>query len=257
MSMRISPFEFREFDAGSAAATLSRPTIGQFLPGGRQKEEAPPPPPPPPSFSEEDMHAAKQEAYRKGFDDGVREGHAQAQNEQAEIDRQINAHIERFASAVGPLLADYHRFVLEARQTTPSLALAISRKITADVLSEQACALVEAVTRQCCQAMLGEPKLKVTVPAGWKPTLEAKLMQLAASQSPAADMVVCADEALAPTDCRVEWQHGFMERNTEKLQALVEKTIADMVASADYTTQLHIDSVSATLAIAPETVAKE
>lgn len=241
--MRIAPFSFREFDAGVVAVKKRHHGIEPLLPGGRQKEEVPPPPPPPPSYSEEELAAAKQDAYRKGFEAGIHEGRAQAESEQAGIDRALLSHAETFARSVGPLLADYRAFVQQMREDAPRLALVIARKVAGEALSQDSQAVIENIALHCCQTMMGEPKLVITVHAPYAATLERKLKELAAQAQSACDIAVAADEQMPASDCRIEWQNGQIERSTEQLWAQVERVIADMVAGAHHTTEIHFEKL--------------
>jgi flagellar assembly protein FliH len=243
--MRIAPFSFKEFDA---SVVVSQPGSGRhgikpLLPGGRSKEEVPPPPPPPPSYSEEELAAAKQEAYKQGFEAGVGEGRAQAESEQAAVDRVLTERTAQFTSAVAPLLADYKQFVLQMRQDMPRVAQVIAQKVAGPALDQNAQTVIENVALTCCQTMLSEPKLLITVHAQLAATLEKKLKDLAAQMQAATDIMVAGNEQMPQSDCRIEWKNGQLERSTEQLWAQVERVIADMVASATHTTDVHMEKL--------------
>lgn len=241
--MRIAPFSFKEFDAAVISGPKARGGMQPLLPGGRQREEVPPPPPPPPSYSEEELASAKQEAYKNGFESGIQEGRALAQNEQADIDRELLKCAEQFVVSLTPLLHDYKEFVLQMREDMPRVAQTIAKKVAGDALSENAQLIVENVALNCCQTMINEPKLVITVHKSLAATLETKLKDMATRVQSAGDIIVTPDDQMVAGDCRIEWQHGQIERSTEQLWAQVDRVIADMVASAKHTTDNHIDTL--------------
>lgn len=245
--MRIAPFSFKEFDAGVVTAPKLRPGLKPLLPGGRQKEEAPPPPPPPPSYNEEELAAAKQEAYKKGFEAGTQEGRAQAESEQAAAVRTLVEHAEKFVQSITPLMEDYRQFMLQMREDMPRVALTIGKKVAGPALNENAQAVIEQVALACCQTMIAEPKLVVHVHASLAAELEQKLREMAQRMNAASHIIVASNEQMNIADCRIEWQHGQLERSTEQLWAQVERVITDMVESASHTTAQHIEKLETDL----------
>jgi flagellar assembly protein FliH len=246
--MRVERFSFKEFDA--TVAVKSAPVtagIKPLLPGGRRKEGAPPLPP---TFSEEQLKAAERESYKKGFTEGTQEGRNQAESEQAAVDRQLSETVEKFVQTLPPLLADYRQMILQLRQDLPKVALAIARKAAGNALAENAAATVEDVAMRCVESMIAEPKLTVTVHESLADTLEKKLKAMAEKQQAATDIVVMRDAAIAPTDCRIEWKHGAMERHTGQLWQHIEKAVEAMSASAAHTTEVQMTQLQAQL---PET----
>ena len=84
-------------------------------------------------------------------------------------------------------------------------------------------------------------------------TLDRKLKDVAERLQAAAQIVVAADEHMSATDVRIEWENGAIERNTEQLWEMAQRAIDDLVASADYTTDMHMDNLQQTLKDNPTT----
>ncbi len=85
---------------------------------------------------------------------------------------------------------------------------------------------------RACETMMKEPKLAITVHDSIADALTYRLEQLASRLPAATDIVILRDAAMPPADCRIEWNNGGMERNTEQLWRQVEQAVEDMTATA-------------------------
>jgi flagellar biosynthesis/type III secretory pathway protein FliH len=110
------------------------------------------------------------------------------------------------------------------------------------------------MAKSCMEAMIGEPRLAITVHSRLAPALEHTLQSLSARSQEAAHCIVTGDESMAVADCRIEWKYGAMERHTGALWQQVEQVVASMVSSAARTTEAQIAPLEQTL---PPTHAKE
>ena len=141
------------------------------------------------------------------------------------VDRKLTEIVEKFATTVSPLFEDYRKSTLALQEQMPKIALAIARKVAGQALAENAQAVIDGLALQCCEAMLKEPKLTITVHESMGDTLARKVEQLAERLQSAADIVILRDPAMPAADFRVEWNQGVMERQTEQLWQQVEKVI--------------------------------
>ncbi len=223
--MLISPLTFREFDDSTPLGKAIRKK-----PFAQKKEEEPEAPPPPPSFSEEQLKAAERDAYQKGFLEGTKEGHSQAQSEHAEIDRQITEGLENFIKSINPVFAQYKAHCQQLKQNMPVLALSIAKKVAGEALSIDHIAIIEAASKQCAEIMVSEPEITVTVNSRLAPALSHKIKQLG-NREKAALVTVIPDEAIALSNYRIEWKNGSIERNIEKLWQQMDKAIGNMLAT--------------------------
>ncbi len=220
--MMLEPLFYKEFDAPMVAGRPSRKK--PFAPSGGKEEV--PLPPPPPTFNEEELKSAERDAYSRGFLDGTKEGHLQAQNEHADVERELVATLEQFAKGLTPILADYTNTVQQLRKDMPSLALSIAKKVAGDALSQDAIKVVEQAAMQGVEAMIAEPKIQVTVHERLADGLRGKLEKLAARLQSASHITVQPDADIPLADYRIEWKHGGMERNTERLWDKIDHIIA-------------------------------
>lgn len=243
--LRVEPLNFKEL---TGAGLSARPAaMKRFTSSGKPKEDVPPPPPPPPTYSADDLKAAEREGYKKGFSEGVTEGQNQAQSEQASIERQLSETAAQFVQQITPLFESYKHMMLEMKRDLPKVSMAIARKVAGDALAANAEAVVCDVALRCAESMLSEPRLLITVHGSLAATLEQKLGQLAQRLQAATQISVVADDALPTADCRIEWKHGAMQRNTAELWQQIEKAIAGLSAGAQRDTTMHMEQLQTQL----------
>jgi flagellar assembly protein FliH len=247
--MGIEPINLRNFDPG--ALVTGEASVKNLLPGGRRRGEGPPPPPP--TFSEEQVKTAEREAYKKGFLEGIEEGRRLQDSEQAVTDRKLMETLEHFIKAASPLLQDYGILLKHAKQEIPKVSLSIARKVAGGALAKNAQAVVEETALKCAELMLGEPKLVVTVHASFAESLKTKLAQLAATVQNTDSLEVVGNDSMPLPDCRVEWKHGALLRNTDKLWQDISKVVEGMSAAGEHAAQDKMEILQAALQAVTQT----
>jgi flagellar assembly protein FliH len=188
-------------------------------------------PPPPPTFSEAELQAAREEGYRNGFNDGEKKGLAFAESEIAMVDKNIHALMQPIADKVVGLFVHYDQFIKQQKQSMPSLAFAIAKKVAGEALQQHALANIEHVSMQCIDRMLGEPELHIYVHPTLSDALEAKLIKHFAGSHEPGDVLIHKDEALDLSACRIEWKHGGLNYNPSDILAEMERTTAGIAAA--------------------------
>ncbi len=214
--MLISPLIFKEFGTGGSTETRKKP----FAP---KKIEEPEAPPPPPTFSEEELNAAKRDAYQQG--------HNQAQNEQAEVERLILEGIDNFTNSLAPVFLQYKKHCGKLRYDMPVLAFSIAKKVAGDALTNEHMAIIETAAQKTLEIIISEPEVTVTVNSRLKENLSNKIKQISSREKSAQNIKVIADDNMPVSDYRIEWKNGSLERNTEKLWQQMEKVIENMLAT--------------------------
>ncbi len=230
--MRVEPFNLKEFGTGAvnvkpqvpAAAAAMKPLLSSKRKDGL--------PPPPPTYNEEQLKAAERESYKKGFNDGVKEGRVQQQNEQGALERNLYASIEHFAMSLAPVLTHYREIVMQLKQEMPRVAMAIARKAAGNALADNAQALIDDIALRCAEIMIGEPKLLVVVHTSVADLLKQKLAALTEKLQTTTDIVVIGDATIPEADCRIEWKQGSFARDNLQLWHSIEQAVAGMVAAS-------------------------
>ena len=249
--MQIAPFSFREFgEAGEPQAATARPERS-FMKHGQKKEEVAPPPPPPPVFTEADLKNAERDGYQKGYIAGMEEGKSLAHSEQTDADEKLSQTLETFVIHLAPLFATYRNFMRDSSKQMPGMAYAIAKKVAGSALEANAANSIEEIAARCIETMMHEPKLVVTVHESLKDNMEARLQTLAEKLRVASEIIVVGDSYIAIPNCRIEWKHGGMHRNTEEIWQQVEQVIQSMVASAARDADTVADTIEPTLLTPP------
>ncbi len=224
--MLISPLHFKEFEAGVTGKEVRKKPFAD-----KKKEEVAPPPPPPPTFSEDELRAAERDSYQRGFLEGTKEGHAQAQNEHADVERTLMEGLEKFVVSISPIFVQYKRHCAQLKNDMPTLALAIAKKVAGEALSSDMHTVLENAANQCAEAMISEPQVTVTIHSTLAGALSNKLKHLATREKSASMISVIGDDNIVISDYRIEWKNGSIERSTEKLWQQMDKAIAGMLAT--------------------------
>lgn len=236
--MLISPLNFREFDSGSISGGDAKKKI---FSSKKTKEEQAEAPPPPPSFSEEELNAAKRDAYQQGFLEGIKEGNAQAQNEHAEIDRIVQESLENFVKSINPIFSSYISHCSKLKQNMPPLALAIAKKVAGEALAKDYSEILENIATQCAAAMITEPEINITVNPRLSDSLAARLQKISNHEKYASNIHILSDESKPVSDYLIEWQDGSIERKTERLWQQMDKAIENMLAAIRHEPEEQLD----------------
>ncbi len=225
--MQISPFTFREFDS----ANLPAKEIRKKPFATQKKEEEPEAPPPPPTFSEEQLHEAERDAYKRGFLEGTKEGHATAQGEHSEVQRILMEGLENFINSIAPIFDQYRKHCQQIRKDMPPLALAIAKKIAGEALSEPAQYIVDEAAKHCVETLISEPEITILINPRLAEALSFKLKQISGREKYTDNIIIMPEEAMPVSNFRIEWKNGSLERSTEKLWQQTDKAINNMIAA--------------------------
>ena len=224
--MKLEPLILKPLADGLMAPGVVA-TSRNFVASHQPKEEEVPAEP---TFNEADLKLAEREGYQKGFLEGIKEGRHQAESEQAAINAQLAALGSTFTGSVMPLFEDYKRMYLRISQELPKIALAIAQKVAGAALQENAAAQVAEIATRCCESMMSEPQLTITVHESLGDALEKMLSGLAARLPESTHIIILRDPATPKSDCKIEWKMGSMHYSTQEMWDRVEKAVHNMAA---------------------------
>ncbi|HEX2752598.1 MAG TPA: flagellar assembly protein FliH, partial [Alphaproteobacteria bacterium] len=96
---------------------------------------------------------------------------------------------------------------------------------------------IERVIIENLEVRKDEPRIAVMVPTEHLEILKARVDDMALQRGFAGKLILIADDAMGPSDCRVEWADGGAERLYASLFAQIEgefaKTFAAMRTTLD------------------------
>ncbi len=167
---------------------------------------------------------AEAQAYRKGF----AAGQAQAQGEAA----------QRVAGALALIADGLQRLDsalrgIEGRLETEAVevAVAVAAKLAPQLISRQPFEEISALATECFHQQVATPHIVVQVAADIYDIARDKLEEVARSRGFDGRLMVTANPAMAPGDCRIEWADGGVIRDQAATLAAIDEVVGRYVAA--------------------------
>ncbi len=181
-----------------------------------------------PAVAAAEHQAALVEAEQRGYRNGVNAAEAQARTE---AERRLAGAFERIASGLdqlrGSLKKVEDRFEAEAIE----VALAVGRKLAADLIAREPFAEIEALADQCFRELIAAPHVVVRVNGALYGTAKEKLEAIARARGFEGRVVVMAEAEIAASDCRIEWADGGLKRDRAATEAAIADAVGRFISS--------------------------
>lgn len=213
------------FDTQFDAPPPAPPPVVEEIP-------AEPPPPPPPTFSEAELEATRQQAHTQGKAEGLQQGRTEALSGQDKLLAQL---LDSIGFRVAEVMTEQAARFAQSRETILQIALTIARKLLPATVQRQGLMEIEAAVLGVLGELMSEPRLVVRVHDSMLDTITIKLQREAEQRGYAGKLVFLADPDLGPSDCRVEWADGGLERDTARLWGEVDKAVAHVLQTGPLT----------------------
>lgn len=207
----------------SSALTPQRFMFGQsfdpdLLRAQEEKKNAP-------VISEQEMALAREQAYGQGFIAGKEAALQDIHMQQTDI----LSHIEKLFAQMGESIWKVHA---EQKKAASQLAITIARKIIPAYLQKNGVDEIMAHVESCLAEMINEPRLVLRIHDQHFDFVSEKVNALSLRLGYGGKMIILADSALGPDDCRLEWADGGMERTMNITWSELERQIARHQVSA-------------------------
>jgi flagellar assembly protein FliH len=167
---------------------------------------------------------AEAQAYRKGF----AAGQAQARGE-AE---------QRIAAALAVIAEGFARLDtaltgIETRLETEAVevAVAVAAKLAPELIAREPFAEISALANDCFHQLVTAPHIVVRVGADIFDQAHEKLTEIARAQGIEGRLVVLAEEAMMPGDCKIEWADGGVNRDQAATLSAIDDVVGRYVAA--------------------------
>jgi flagellar assembly protein FliH len=174
--------------------------------------------PPAPMFSEEELAAARIQA----FEAGKREGRSESL---ASIEQQVAATLDRLATDIATLFATQTANNDAMARDTASLALAVAKKLFPRLYATHGLSEIVGVTEEILANLIREPRLVVSVHEMHADVLRTRLNEFLARRGFAGVLDLRGESGLGAGDCKIEWMGGDAARDTAALFAEIENVI--------------------------------
>lgn len=167
---------------------------------------------------------AESVAYRNGF----AAGQAQAQSETAQATASALARI-----ADGLMRIERALEGIETRLETEAVevAVAVASKLAPELIAREPFAEISALATECFQQLVKTPHIAVRIGADIHGMARDQLEEMARMRGFEGRLVVEADAALAPGDCRIEWSEGGVSRDRAATLAAIDEVVARYIAA--------------------------
>lgn len=196
----------------------------KFLFDTNDFDKQPEPEPVAVTYSEEQLLLAKNQSYAQGRAEGAAEAQAAQEKRLADL-------VENMIGMIEQLIAAEERREIENMMQATRLALRVTHKLLPQFAQKSALEEIERVIIENLDVRKDEPRIAVTVPTQHLDALKARADELALQRGFAGKLILIADDAMGPSDCRVEWADGGAERLYERLFAQIEGEFAKSFAA--------------------------
>jgi flagellar assembly protein FliH len=193
------------------------------------------------SFSADDLAGAKDQGFAAGRTAGLEEA-------ARSTDQAVSEALAVIAKRLEELLAQLAQTGEEREGQAIETAVLLLAKLFPELARRNALGEVVALITQCLEELREEPRVVIRTADALLDPLRDRLDSLTAGAAYDGKVVLLADEALAPSDVRVEWADGGAERDTGRLWAEIDQVLERNLGQCRLGPQ-------APHAVAPETAA--
>ena len=167
---------------------------------------------------------AEAQAYRKGFAAGQAQAHGEA-------DQRIAAALAVIAEGFARL--DHALSGIETRLETEAVevAVAVAAKLAPELIAREPFAEISTLANECFHQLVTAPHIVVRIGADIFEQSREKLEEIARAKGFEGRLVVLADEAMKPGDCKIEWADGGVNRDQAATLSAIDDVVGRYVAA--------------------------
>jgi flagellar assembly protein FliH len=173
-----------------------------------------------------DVSSAEQLAFKSGHAEGRQEALEQQP-------ARIAATLEKLAVHISLELARSDARALAQEVQAIELALELARKLAGHAINRYPASAIESAVRECFSEARAAPHVAVRVNDGLVDDVKAHLGALATERGFAGKLIILGEPEIAPGDVRLEWADGGVVRERAAIEAAIEKTIHNHIASVE------------------------
>jgi flagellar assembly protein FliH len=177
-----------------------------------------------PQFSQNELNGAVHVAQQRGFEEGLA-------NATQGLDAQMARMFESLAAQIQTLQAAEVERTAASQTLAIEIAAGLMRKLVPDLANQQSLEGISAIVRQVMMDRFEEPRLIIRTHDSMLDALSARLETLSKQSGFRGQYALMADTNLAPTDCRIEWSNGGVERSVARLWDNLQVTLAQIQAT--------------------------
>lgn len=180
-------------------------------------------PPPPPVFSEEEMEAARQDAFEKGRQQGLDEA-AQSR------EKHVTALLETIKEEIPSLLAQEDRRIALYEREAVQLAEKMFAALFPALNDRHGLEEIRNMLATVLENQRRAPEIVIEVRPEYGEEIRAFIAALGEDNNLDGFCVVREKETLGPGDCRLSWKDGGAERDIGAVKQEMEKHFQQILA---------------------------
>lgn len=165
-------------------------------------------------------------ARAESFAEGVRAGKAEAHEEQLAT---LLLLMERVGLTIQNLTQVTRAKQQQTAEAVAQAVKAITQKALPHYLEQHGFAEIEKLVVDTLQQMKDEPRLVIRVADQHLDACIKHLNEVAAKAAYEGKLVVLADSSLGPSDCRMEWADGGLERLENNLWSSIDQALSHRI----------------------------
>lgn len=179
-----------------------------------------------PIYTQEQFDESKKTAHNAGYEAGLKAT-------QDDLHANHNKIVKQLSKSISELIAYNEDKQKEQKAEMAEIAIAITRKILPDYSAKQGVSEVKEIVERVIGEMSHEPRLVVRVNDSVFDEINKIVTDITQSSSYSSQVVVLADEGVGPTDCRIEWADGGIERNEQNIWSEIDQIAARLKTPHD------------------------
>ena len=167
------------------------------------------------TYAADEVESIRQDAHAAGRQAALSEAtHAQS------------VALSAIAQSASLLIEQFDRQIEAIRRESASLAITVARKLAGDALSIAPRADLEKFIAECMHKLHREARLVVTVTSDNADYLRGRVETLVDQNGFSGKVIILPEPSMGPSDCRIEWADGGIEKNLDAVFASIEEQLA-------------------------------
>lgn len=190
-----------------------------------------------PKHSDNQLAAAREEAYAEGIETGVQ----QARQEGEYI---ASTALTTITQEMARLNGIHETIVRDAHKESINLALVIARKLAGELLARFSVPEVENVIRDLLVQLgdlTAQPKVVAGVNPDLAPIIEQHIEGLKAQSGFEGQVSVIGEDGISGSDCRVEWAEGGGQRDAAQIESEITGAVVRYIESLEVRWQREVE----------------
>ena len=176
---------------------------------------------PKPTFTQEQLEAAQKESYESGVAAGKK---AVLESQQQYTNLLLNEMNDKLLDLQKTSQEVWQHQLLDMQQ----VALVIARKILPRYVEQFGLDEIEAIVEKVIKDMSREPRLVIRVGEAQFDEARDRINKIAEGKAYEGKVVILGDSDLGPSDCRIEWADGGIERDVRSLWEEIDRVLAEV-----------------------------